>query len=235
MASGSTTVTLRWWLGILLDDAARERSEPVRGSYFLRSAARVLNIVGEGRNAEAAVRSSYWSTASGGTLSSDGLLQAEIWLVDQGWLTREGDTIRASARCRALPDDEVEAARELARAIILDSPPTWLRVVAARGELRPQLLPAQVERMLDDMFSLEERDALLLAAALKHDEEALRTLGAAGEEAVVTACREFLEQHGHPDLARSVRRVSLISDALGYDVACPRPAGSRVPSRSEVL
>lgn len=212
---------MRWWLNILLDDAARERSEPLRGHYFLRSATRVLNIIGEGRHAETAVRSSYRSTASGGILSSDGLLQAECWLVEQGWLTRDGDTLRASARCRELPDDEVEAARELARAIILDSPPTWLRVVAARGEIRPELLPAQVERTLDDMFSLEERDAILLAAALKHDEESRRALGAAGEEAVVAACRELLELHSHPDLARSVRRVSLISDALGYDIAAP--------------
>lgn len=214
-------MTTRWWLGILPDDTARERFEPFRGRYFLRSAARVLNIVGKGRHTEAAVRSSYRATASGGILTSDGLLRAESWLVDQGWLTRKGDTLCASARCRALPADEVEAARELARAIILDSPPTWLGVVAARGKIRAELLPAQVERMLDEMFSHEEREAVLLAAALKHDEEALRALGSAGEEAVVTSCRKFLDQRGHPDLARRVRRVSLISDALGYDIAAP--------------
>ena len=46
-----------------------------------------------------------------------------------------------------------------------------------------------------------------------------------GENAVAESCRAFLEEQGHPDLARSVRRVSLISDALGYDITAPNLAG----------
>ncbi len=75
------------------------------------------------------------------------------------------------------------------------------------------------------MFDPEEREAILLAAAVKYDEAALRAAGDAGEDAVVEACQAFLAEQGRPDLARSVRRVSLISDALGYDVTAPNLAG----------
>lgn len=50
----------------------------------------------------------------------------------------------------------------------------------------------------------------------------LAMLGAAGEEAVVNACREELSSTGAPNLAQSVRRVSLESDHHGYDVLAPR-------------
>lgn len=49
--------------------------------------------------------------------------------------------------------------------------------------------------------------------------------GAAGEEAVVNACQTQLERIGRSDLAVGVARVSLISDALGYDVVAPRCDG----------
>ncbi len=87
------------------------------------------------------------------------------------------------------------------------------------------MLPEQVERVLKEMFNTEERNAILYAAALKYDDTALRTIGDAGEEAVVATCRGFLQEHQRPDLAKRVRRVSLISDALGYDVVAPNLAG----------
>ena len=179
---------------------------------------------------------SYQSTASGGLLSSNGLLLAEQWLVEQGWLTREGATVTASVRSRALPkDNETEVARDLLRATILDAPPAWLNAAAAQGEVRPEFLPVEVERVLADMFDAQERDAILLAAAAKYDDAALRALGEAGEEAVLAACRAFLEERNRADLAREARRVSLISDALGYDIWAPDLAGARVPARGEVL
>ena len=219
------TGTSRRWPGILPDDANRERSGLLPGPFLLRSAARVLTIVGRSRHTAADVWASYRATASGGLLSSDGLLSAQRWLVDQGWLDSNETNLIASNRCQALPDDEDEVARELLRAIIFDSPPTWLSAVTARGEIRPELLPEQVEQVLGVMFDAEERDAILYAAAVKYDEAALRATGDAGEEAVLTACRAFLEDQRRPELARRVRRVSLISDALGYDIAAPDLAG----------
>lgn len=186
----------------------------------------MLGIVGRGRHTDADLLASYRATPSGGILSSNGLLIGQQWLIDQGWLTRDGATLRASPRSQALPNhDEAEVARDLVRATIFDSAPAWLSAAAARGEVRHEFLPEDVERLFADMFDDEDRDAILLAAASKYDAAALRELGEAGEEAVLAACRSFLEGHGRPDLAREARRVSLISDAMGWDIAVPNLAG----------
>lgn len=219
------TGTVPRWLAILRGDMRREPSGMLPGPHLLKSAARVLTIVGLETHSDTDIRASYRSTVSGGLLSSDGLRKAERWLADHGWLTRDGEVLIPSDRCRALPNDEEDVARELVRTTILDVTPTWLGVVVARGEVRAELLPEQVAAVLMDTFDAEERDAILRAAAAKYDDAALRAIGDAGEEAVVIASQAFLEAEGRPDLAGRVRRVSLISDALGYDVTTPDLAG----------
>jgi len=52
-----------------------------------------------------------------------------------------------------------------------------------------------------------------------------REVGEIGEDIVTGAARSELLDLGHADLARAVRRVSLISDQLGYDVVAPRVGG----------
>lgn len=208
------------------DDGGGARLGSLPSPYLLRSAARVLGIVGRGHHADADLLASYRTTPPGGILSSSRLLVAQQWLIDEGWLTRERATLRASPRSRALPNhDETEVARDLVRATILDSAPAWLSAATARGDVRQEFLPEGAERLFADMFDDEDRDAILLAAASKFDETALRALGEAGEEAVLAACRSFLAERGRPDLARQVRRVSLISDAMGWDISAPNLAG----------
>ena len=186
----------------------------------------MLRIVGRARHTDADLVASYRITPSGGLLSSNGLVIAQEWLTDHGWLARDGATLWASARSQALAnDDEVEVARDLVRATILDSAPPWLSASAARGEVRREFLPEDAERLFAEMFDDEDRDAILLAAASKYDDEVLREIGEAGEEAVLEACRRFLEGQGRPDLAREARRVSLISDAMGWDISVPNLAG----------
>ena len=208
------------------DDGGAARLGSLPSPYLLRSAARVLGIIGQGRHTDADLLASYRTTPSGGILSSSGLLVAQQWLTDQGWLMRDGATLRASPRSQALPnDDEAEVARDLVRTTILDSTPAWLSASTARGEVRQEFLPEDAERLFAEMFDDEDRDAILLAAASKYDEAALRALGEAGEEAVLAACRSFLEVRGRPDLAGEARRVSLISDAMGWDISAPNLAG----------
>ena len=50
-------------------------------------------------------------------------------------------------------------------------------------------------------------------------------IGAAGEEIVLQECRAALSALGRADLAVRARRVSLISDQLGYDIVAPSVAG----------
>lgn len=73
----------------------------------------------------------------------------------------------------------------------------------------------------------ERREALLLAMARRHDESVRAALGARGEEFVVSVARDELRNLGRHDLAAQVRRVSEMSDQLGYDVVAPRIRGIR--------
>lgn len=69
------------------------------------------------------------------------------------------------------------------------------------------------ERLLQNL--IEARDLADLRAAS----------GAAGEEHVLSELRrEFMELH-RPDLAKACKRVSLVSDAFGYDISAPTLRG----------
>lgn len=59
------------------------------------------------------------------------------------------------------------------------------------------------------------------------DAAQLAEQGARGEEFVVELCREHLRELDRPDLAAAVKRVSLRSDELGYDVTSPDTTGHR--------
>ena len=73
----------------------------------------------------------------------------------------------------------------------------------------------------------DRREALLMALAQRHDDATLTALGAAGEELVVVRAAEQLAAVGLSELIPGVSRVSLVSDALGYDVVAPRLGGTR--------
>ena len=65
----------------------------------------------------------------------------------------------------------------------------------------------------------------MIGLARRFDETLQRLVGDIGEEIVVNAARSELRAMGRPELAREVRRVSLLSDQLGYDVSAPRVSG----------
>jgi len=73
----------------------------------------------------------------------------------------------------------------------------------------------------------ERREELLLALGAIFDDTHARLVGEIGEEIVVQAAKDQLIGVGHPELVPQVRRVSLGSDALGYDVTAPRTTGSK--------
>lgn len=73
----------------------------------------------------------------------------------------------------------------------------------------------------------ERREAFLLALSRKHDDAAQRQMGGVGEDMVVMLAVEQLAELGRRDLAARVRRVSELSDQLGYDVVAPRLTGNR--------
>ncbi len=91
------------------------------------------------------------------------------------------------------------------------------------AELETPGTAAQLAQLVPDAARREE---LLLALARRFDDAQQRLIGDIGEEVVMDAARAELRAMGRPDLAREVRRVSLLSDQLGYDISAPRVAGA---------
>ncbi|MER5978622.1 DUF3883 domain-containing protein [Streptomyces sp. NPDC001857] len=138
-------------------------------------------------------------------------------LVLHGLAEETDDGIRTTDRLRAVAGLDSGSLQAIARVLLTTSPPSWLALAARRGVVTREYIPAA------DLKSLSwlepELDSVLLdAAAQLHraDEEAWRDrLGAAAEAVVVSALRRK---------GRRAVRVSLVSDAFGYDVeVCDPP------------
>jgi len=121
------------------------------------------------------------------------------------------------------------------------------RLTATESGFAPEVLQAGEQALLAAGLLRLERDRLTPTAALGpfvqiHDDAAARTalkiairaseddlraeFGAEGEDYVFEAVRAELRALSRPDLAERCVRVSLVSDAFGYDVAAPRLDGS---------
>ena len=74
-------------------------------------------------------------------------------------------------------------------------------------------------------LSLDQRELLLIALNRRFDDTRQREIGAAAERLVEAAARGELEKLGEFELSRRVRRVSLVSDQLGYDIVAPSMSG----------
>lgn len=139
----------------------------------------------------------------------------------------------AAVRVARLMDDEGNTSQDTTRTFPL---------VMSQGEHRSDDLHTGLAILSAADFVHVDGDriapagALMLLASLP-DHEAVRHLrrvladrasalsriesGAAGEVAVVEACRDDLVSLGRPDLAGKVVQLSLLDDTLGYDVSAP--------------
>lgn len=162
------------------------------------------------------VRESYWRHATGGSLPPSDLVAGEQLLDACGLVIRQDG--------RLIPKPELSE--------ILDGTPedaafaiAYRLVTANRGVVVGGSSDMGVESLFPDAL---ERERFLVMVGQHHDEVLRRELGSIGEEVVVTTAREELNRLGRKDLAKEVRRLSLQSDQLGYDVSAPRVDG---PSR----
>lgn len=198
-------------------------------AHQLQAAARVLCMIGENPVIHVDLQASYSSVATGLILSSHDLQHAEKWLLSHHWLSLSPPFIQLAPKARGLSVDTETSAKDLLRKLLMDSLPLWLRMAVIDGRVRQELIPERVIETLSRVFpAREEREALLIAAGLRFDADLLRRIGDVGEDAVMKQCQSFLVQHDHPELARLVRRVSLLSDQLGYDIVSPNLAGVEI-------
>ncbi len=159
---------------------------------------------------------------------SDGMYQAielehgcEL-LERVGLFRAEGDYLLPSEDLliiRAVPDEP--ALELLLHCCLRRNVPVWLAGTSrdtTHFENVPEADAQSIHRVIADP---DRREAFLLALAQQHDADQLRAIGGAAEDAVVQRLIEELIQESRPDLASEVRRVSLISDRLGYDITTP--------------
>ena len=189
-----------------------------------------LRLIGDSGISSDDLESSWGRLPLGGQLDFEELREAldrmsAIKLVanDNGLLRTTLD----STEWLTSEDPEVDAL--LFQVLLNKEDPIWLRIATgAEDQLAIALVPEDVDRVLGSLgLGPEAREAFLLAAGRKFDKDDTSAItGGIGEDFVVDLLRSELSTAGHPDLANQVRRVSLISDELGYDVTAPRLDGS---------
>lgn len=198
-------------------------------SYQLLAAILSARVMSPNGSSHSALRASYEKVVSGGLYRTrdleagqDLLERAQLIEVD-GRDSRPTETL---LRLRALPDDV--AMELLLQEVLASDPPLWIYAAVGEEEVRWENVPDDdtqaLKRVIEDP---DRREAMLLGLGRVVDETRMKALGSAGEELVVAACRDHLVGRGRPDLAEHVRRVSLRSDQLGYDVTSPDTGGRR--------
>lgn len=196
---------------------------------LLRAAFWVGRVLGpEGEDAETAHRS-WGDLPLGGSVDFAELRAAERALIQIGLVARDGDELRPASKLAACTAGAEEESAEPLLALVLDwEAPLWLRTaVPDDATVKTELLPDDASAALAAVIpDPDRREAFLLARALKVETRERELLGGEGEEAVAAACRAQLAELGAGELAAAVRRVSLVSDELGYDVVAPGIGGS---------
>lgn len=180
-------------------------------------------------NTERALVQSYDKMATGGLYRAQDLIAGHELLKRAGLVAvshgQQIPTERLLGLC-GLPDDV--AAEVLLHELMLHEPPLWLYAAVVEDEVRWENVPDSDQDALTQLLAdAARREALLLTLGRTLDAQQLADIGARGEEYVVNACQQHLRERSRPDLAAAVRRVSIQSDALGYDVTSPDTAGSR--------
>ena len=190
--------------------------------------ARVLDRDGE--TSLELVRHAYTELPTGGLFHSNELIAGERLLVSVGLIEEQDDALVPTPDLWAIVAlGEPQSLEELVSILLQEQPPLWLSAAAADGEVSDELIPDDEAEMLDGLIpDLARREAMLLAAGRRHEEEALAALGLLGEEHVVEEWQSILCQAGRGGLTSKVWRASKRSDQLGWDVDGPTLAGDRL-------
>lgn len=197
-------------------------------AHRLRAAYRAARAIRDAHVTVAAARASYLRLPTDLLFDVTDLVAGEGLLVDVGLLANGAGELHGDERLATFADlREDEALATLVALLLGQSPPLWLQTATATpGGLDAALIPEDASVTLETLIpDPDRREAMLIAAGERFNAQELTEIGAAGEEAVVAACRDELCDAGRPNLADDVQRVSLLSDRLGYDVVAPTLGG----------
>ncbi|MFN8215215.1 MAG: DUF3883 domain-containing protein [Solirubrobacterales bacterium] len=181
-------------------------------AYVIRAALHAAALIDAEGSIVGQARESYWHKATGGEFSAANLRIGEELLLDTGLLVERGGRLQLTKALEELLEGSIDDATA---AVALEASSLW----GLADELEPT---SGLEVLVPDA---RRREELLIARARRFDDRRRRLIGEIGEEVVLTAARQELTSLNRGDLARRVRRVSLDSDALGYDISAPRLVG----------
>lgn len=185
--------------------------------HVIRAALHVASLIDRRGSRVDDARESYWRHATGGVFPPPDLRMGERLLVECGLVDERDGVLHPTDILETLLAGTFEDA---AVTIVLH-----VLVAGADPQAAPTIEQSDLTSIIDDP---DRRERLLLALGQKWDDAHHRLIGEIGEDLVVESAKAELDALGHPDLARAVRRVSIDSDQLGYDVTAPRIGG---PSR----
>ena len=171
---------------------------------------------------------SWLRTPSDGVYSPAELNVGCALLTEARYLSLSDEIILPAADLSGLlAQAEDDACRELIYRLIDERRPLWIGSATADGEVAPEMIPDDADAALGQAFpDPEEREQFLLAMGRRFSDADAKRTGDLAEAHVTEVCRTELADAGRDDLATIVRRVSLTSDQLGYDVTAPRLDGS---------
>jgi Domain of unknown function (DUF3883) len=193
---------------------------PARGGaglpsiHVARAALHVAAIVDRGGSPALEAEESYWHHATGGTFAPVDLDRGQRLLLSVSLLVELKGTLTPTPQLAQLLEGSAsDALAALSQRALAFTRPAELEAPGVAARLA-QLVP-----------DAARREELLFALARRFDDTQHRVIGEIGEEIVMFAARAELRGMGHSDLARDVRRVSMLSDQLGYDITAPRVVG----------
>ena len=188
--------------------------------YSIRAALHVASILDTRGSRLVDARESYWHHATGGTFPPEDMELGEELLRECGFVEEREGVLFPTEDLQALLDGSFQdAVGAVAARSLTVTGPDWLSDETALHDVGQEKLGA----LIDDP---KRREEMLIALGLRYDSAVRQAVGELGEIAVVDHARDELIELGHLDLSRDVRRVSLLSDQLGYDVVAPRVSGN---------
>jgi Protein NO VEIN, C-terminal len=193
-------------------------SSGVPATHLVRAAIRAAGLIDSYGSPVPAADAAFLLYPSDGLYPPQDLRLGERLLVDCGLLAVMDDQLVPTYDLKTL----AELAEPDATAIVFELA-VRRSMGATSSPVNPEIEAAASVLVPDP----ERREALLIAMARRHDESVQTALGARGEDFVVSVARDELRSLGRQDLAERVRRVSKMSDQLGYDVVAPRIGGTR--------
>lgn len=195
----------------------------------LQAAYWVVRSIGDAAVPASDLADSYPHVPTDGIHDRASLLSGQRLLAELGLLAEQNGLIFPHAELaafRPLPQDAfVEV---LLERVLSGRQDMWLSAFTSTDNVFWERVPANAVHLLQSVFEdPDRRTAFVVATARKVEAALLAEIGAEGEDAVVAACREYLQNKDRADLASQVQRLSLENDALGYDVTSPDCRGRR--------